>query len=131
MDAVFRALAHEHRRRILDIVRDDPGCNVNEVAEYFDTSRIAVMKHLKVLEEAGLIAAEKDGRDRRLYFNAMPIQMVYDRWTTEYSSFWASRLMDIKYRVESASSGGTRGSGSRKKSKMKSKRTRKKGKDRT
>ena len=76
------------------------------------------------------VFGEKDGRDRRLYFNAMPIQMVYDRWTTEYSSFWASRLMDIKYRVESAASGGTRGSGSKKKSKT-TKRSHKKGKDTT
>ena len=102
MDAVFRALAHEHRRRILDIVREAPGCNVNDVCAYFETSRVAVMKHLRVLEDAGLIVREKDGRDRRLYLNAMPIQMIHDRWTTEYSSFWASRLMDIKYRVESA-----------------------------
>ena len=102
MDTVFRALAHEHRRRILDIVREAPGCNVNDVCAFFDTSRIAVMKHLRVLEEAGLIVREKDGRERRIYMNAMPIQMIYDRWTTEYSSFWASRLMDIKYRVESA-----------------------------
>ena len=102
MDAVFAALAHPHRRRILDIVRGHGGCSVNEVAAYFDTSRIAVMKHLKVLEEADLILSEKDGRTRRLYFNAVPIQMIYDRWTTEYSALWAAGLTRLKYAIESA-----------------------------
>lgn len=101
MDAVFQALAHEHRRRVLDIVREQPGCTVNDVCAYFETSRIAVMKHLRVLEQAKLIASEKEGRTRHMYFNAMPIQMIYDRWTTDYSSFWASRLADMKYRIES------------------------------
>lgn len=101
MDSVFQALAHEHRRLILDIVRDQPGCSVNEVCGHFDTSRIAVMKHLRVLEDADLIWSEKQGRTRHLFFNAVPIQMIYDRWTTKYSQFWASRLADIKYRVES------------------------------
>ncbi len=101
MDAVFHALAHAHRRLVLDIVRASPGCPVGEVCEHFDTSRVAILKHLRVLEDAGLIVSEKDGRMRRLYFNAAPIQLIYDRWTTEYSSFWAGRLADIKQAVES------------------------------
>ncbi len=101
MDAVFRALASETRRRILDIVKDQPGRNVNGVCTFFDMSRIAVMKHLRILEAADLIVSEKKGRSRRLYFNAVPLQMIYDRWTTEYSVFWAERLTDIKYRIES------------------------------
>lgn len=101
MDAVFQALGHAHRRRILDIVKEKPGCSVNDVCAFFDVSRIAVMKHLRVLEEAELIVSRKEGRTRKLFFNAVPIQMVYDRWTTDYSKFWASRLADIKYKVES------------------------------
>jgi len=101
MDAVFAALGHADRRRILDIVTDAPGCNVNAVCGHFKTSRIAVMKHLRVLESAGLIASEKVGRDRKLYVNIVPIRMIYDRWTTQYSSLWAERLTRIKYRVES------------------------------
>ncbi len=101
MDAIFQALGHSGRRRVLDIVREKPGCSVNDVCAYFDISRIAVMKHLRVLEAAQLIVSRKEGRVRRLFFNAVPIQMVYDRWTTEYSAFWASRLTDIKYRIES------------------------------
>ena len=100
MDAVFRALASASRRRILDIVRDKHGCTVNYVTRFFATSRITVLKHLRVLEAAGLIHSEKHGRERRLYFNVVPIQIVYDRWTTEYSKLWAKRLTEIKYRVE-------------------------------
>jgi DNA-binding transcriptional ArsR family regulator len=100
MDAVFRALASESRRRILDIVKDRPGCSVNHVAGFFDESRINVMKHLRVLEEARLIHSEKQGRTRRLYFNCVPIQMIHERWTTEYSAMWAGRLTRVKYRVE-------------------------------
>ncbi len=101
MDAVFTALANERRRVMLDIIRQHGGCSVNDVAAYFDTSRIAVMKHLKVLESARLITSDKPGRTRRLYFNAVPIQMIYDRWTTEYSVLWASKLTRLKYAVES------------------------------
>jgi DNA-binding transcriptional ArsR family regulator len=101
MDAVFRALASESRRRILDIVKDRPGCSVNHVAGFFDESRINVMKHLRVLEEAGLIHSEKQGRTRKLYFNCVPIQLIHERWTTEYSAMWAGRLTRVKYRVES------------------------------
>jgi len=100
MDAVFRALASESRRRILDIVKDRPGCSVNHVAGFFDESRINVMKHLRVLEEAGLVHSEKQGRTRQLYFNCVPIQMIHERWTTEYSAMWAGRLTKVKYRVE-------------------------------
>jgi DNA-binding transcriptional ArsR family regulator len=100
LDAVFRALASAPRRRILDIVRHRPGCGVRQVVEYFDVSRITVMKHLLVLEEAGLIISDKVGRTRRLYFNCVPIQIIYDRWTTEFSALWAAQLTDLKYRVE-------------------------------
>jgi DNA-binding transcriptional ArsR family regulator len=100
MDAIFAALAHASRRRILDIVREHGGSSVNEVASYFDTSRIAVMKHLRVLEDADLIVSKKDGRTRRLFFNAVPIQMIHDRWTSEYSALWASKLTRMKYEIE-------------------------------
>lgn len=100
MDAVFQALAHESRRRMLDLVKEKPGIGVGVLANEFDVSRIAVMKHLAVLEGAGLVVSEKDGRTRRLYFNAAPIQMIYDRWTTEYSAYWAGQLTRIKYLAE-------------------------------
>jgi predicted transcriptional regulator len=100
MDAVFQALAHESRRRMLDIVKENPGIGVGVLASEFDVSRVAVMKHLGVLEQAGLLVSEKDGRTRRLYFNAVPIQMIHERWTTEYSAYWSGNLTRIKYRAE-------------------------------
>jgi predicted transcriptional regulator len=102
MDAVFAALALEGRRRILDILKKEPGCNVNRVCEFFDIGRIAVMKHIDVLEGANLVLSEKVGRERLLYFNPVPIHMIYDRWTTEFSAYWAGRLARMKYRLENA-----------------------------
>ena len=100
MDNLFHALASAPRREILDIVKDRPGCSVTEVCRHFDVSRIAVMKHLNVLEKASLLISEKHGRTRKLYFNAAPIQMIHERWTTEYSAMWAARLTDFKRAVE-------------------------------
>jgi predicted transcriptional regulator len=100
MDAVFAALANEGRRRILDIVKDAPGCSVDHVTRFFRVSRVAVMKHLRVLEQAGLIVSRKVGRTRQLHFNAVPIQMIHDRWTTKYSALWAAGLTRLKYRLE-------------------------------
>lgn len=102
MDAVFAALASEPRRRVLDILKREPGCNVNRVCEFFEIGRVAVMKHLDVLEAANLVVSEKVGRERLLWFNPVPIHMIYDRWTTEFSAYWAGRLARMKYRLENA-----------------------------
>jgi predicted transcriptional regulator len=115
LDATFAALASAPRRRILDILKKEPGCNVNRVCEFFDFGRIAVMKHLDVLEDASLVISEKVGRERLLYFNPVPIHMIYDRWTTEFSAYWAGGLARMKYRLENApipihrKKGGARG----------------------
>src|SRR5438132_352279 len=106
MDRVFLALASPTRRMILDLVKDRPACSVKHVSQYFEMSRIAVMKHLRVLVQAGLLVSQKEGRCRKLYFNCVPIQMIYDRWTTEYSALWASRLTEVKYRVEAKEAAG-------------------------
>lgn len=103
MDKVFQALASGVRRAMLDIVRDDPGCSVADVCRHFDVSRIAVMKHLNVLERAGLLISEKKGRQRCLYFNTVPIQLIHERWTTEYSALWAGKLTALKYELEERS----------------------------
>ena len=103
MDKVFQALASGVRREMLDIVRDQPGCNVSEVCKHFDVSRIAVMKHLGVLEAAGLLISEKKGRQRCLHFNTVPIQMIHERWTSEFSALWAGKLTAFKYSLEEAS----------------------------
>jgi DNA-binding transcriptional ArsR family regulator len=115
MDAVFAALASKPRRQMLDILKKEPGCNVNRMTEFFDMGRIAVMKNLSVLEEANLLISEKVGRERLLWFNPVPIQMIHDRWTTEFSAYWAGNLARVKYRLENApipmkrKTGGARG----------------------
>jgi predicted transcriptional regulator len=100
MDKLFHALASGVRRRILDIVRDRPGSSVAAVSRHFDVSRIAIMKHLATLEEAGLIISRKEGRTRHLYFNVVPIQEIHERWSSEYSALWASALTTFKHQVE-------------------------------
>ena len=107
MDDLFHALASAPRRAMLDIVKNGPGCSVVHVARHFDVSRIAVMKHLGVLEKANLIISEKHGRTRKLYFNAAPIQMIHERWTSEYSALWAGKLTEFKRAVESKQRGST------------------------
>ena len=100
LDRVFVALANRTRRRILDIVAAHPGSAVGEVAERFDMSRIAVQKHLATLEEADLLVSERQGRERRLWFNAVPLQLVHERWSERYRGFWAHRLTQLKYAAE-------------------------------
>lgn len=100
MDAVFQALAHPVRRQMLDLVRGQPGVRVGEVCEPFDMSRIGAMKHLNILEAAGLIVSRVEGRTRLLFVNAIPIQMIYDRWISDWSSLWAHEITAIKYRAE-------------------------------
>ena len=102
MDGIFHALSHSTRRAILDYLRAEAGQSVGVLASKFDVSRVAIMAHLRVLEDASLIVSEKDGRTRRLYLNAVPIQQVYDRWTDIYSGHFASRLTSIKYAAEDA-----------------------------
>ena len=101
LDRLFAALAHPHRRRMLDVLRARPGLSVRELGEGFAMSAVGVLKHVRVLEGAGLVVSRKEGRERRLYFNAVPIQAVYDRWTDEYSAFWVSHIADLKQRLES------------------------------
>jgi uncharacterized protein YndB with AHSA1/START domain len=107
MALVFKALADESRRQILDIVKGDEGISVNGVAEHFEFSRFAVMKHLRILEEANLLRIEKDGRFRKIHINAIPIQMIYDRWLSQYSRHWASGLTRLKYELESKAAAST------------------------
>ena len=99
IDHVFAALAHPLRRRMIDLLMEMPGMSVSALATNFECSRIAVTKHVAALENAGLVLSEKRGRERRLYFNVVPIQQIYDRWTTRYSSFWAGRLADLEARI--------------------------------
>ena len=100
MDEVFQALAHNMRRQILDFVMQHPGVQSGDIYAQFEVSRIAVSKHIKILEKAELLIVEKHGRARLHYFNVMPIQAIYNRWTNEYSRFFASKLQDFKTMLE-------------------------------
>ena len=100
IDLVFAALAHPVRRRMIDLIIEMPGLSVSALASNFECSRIMVTKHIAALEAAALVLSERRGRERRLYFNAVPIQQIYDRWTTRYSAFWAQRMADLESRIE-------------------------------
>lgn len=104
LDATFFALASPVRRHILDLLKRDGGCNVNYVCAAFsgEIGRFAVMKHLSVLERGGLLVSQREGRDKRLWFDPTPLQLIHERWTTEYSAYWAARLTGLKYRAEGA-----------------------------
>jgi DNA-binding transcriptional ArsR family regulator len=108
MDAVFEALAHPARREMLDRLRGEPGTCVGDLCERFEMSRIGAMKHLRVLEEAGLVVSRTEGRKRLLYVNAVPIQMIYDRWISDWSALWAREITDLKYRAEAAGTQNTK-----------------------
>lgn len=104
LDATFFALSADVRRRMLDLLKREGGCNVNHVCEFFsaEIGRHAVMKHLAALERGGLLVTAKDGRDKRLWFDPTPLQLIHERWTTEFSAFWAARLTRLKYDAEGA-----------------------------
>ncbi len=95
---------------MLDLILERPGLRVGELAANFDVTRIAVMNHLKILEEARLVISEKDGRSRRLYMNALPIQAIYERWTDTFSAHWLDRMSFIKSVAEAAAQTAERGS---------------------
>lgn len=104
LDATFFALSSEWRRRILDLLTREPGCNVSRVCESFEgqIGRFAVMKHLATLECGRLIVTQRVGREKRLWFDPTPIQLIHERWTTEFSACWASRLTRLKHSAEGA-----------------------------
>lgn len=100
MDLLFAALASQPRRAILEAIRIAPGSNINAIAAHAPMSRIAVMKHLAVLEAAQLVVSKKAGRERLLWFNPVPLQYVHELWTDHYQRYFASGLLDLKRRVE-------------------------------
>ncbi len=115
MDLLFHALASRVRRKLLDLIKERPGCSVNDLCCEFEVSRIAIMKHLRVLEESQLIVLQKNGRRKEIYFNVVPIQLIYDRWTSEYSAFWAAKTVDLKFLIEDEISASTKQKSSRRK----------------
>jgi uncharacterized protein YndB with AHSA1/START domain len=100
MDRVFKALAHSTRRSLLDELFRRDGQSLSELEERFAMTRFGVMKHLTQLEEASLVVAQKQGREKLHYLNPIPIRLVHDRWVSKYAEPWASALIEIKQRLE-------------------------------
>ena len=100
MDLVFKALAHATRRRICDALRDRP-LTTGQLADLLaPLDRCTVMQHLKVLEDAGLVIAERRGRERWNHLNAMPIQDIHDRWIGPHAAAATARLARFKQSIE-------------------------------
>jgi uncharacterized protein YndB with AHSA1/START domain len=100
MDLVFRALADPTRRSLLDELFGEDGQTLGALEERFAMSRFGVMKHLKVLEEAGLVVTRRQGREKRHYLNPVPIRLVHDRWVSKYAEPWVVTLSGLKQRLE-------------------------------
>jgi DNA-binding transcriptional ArsR family regulator len=99
-DAVFKSLADPSRRRLLDLLFERDGRSLGELEEEFAMSRFGVMKHVRVLVEAGLVVTRKDGRATRHFLNPVPIQLVADRWVDKYRAERVTALVDLKTALE-------------------------------
>ena len=100
MDEVFRALADPTRRSLLDELFREDGQTLTALEERFPLTRFGVMKHLHLLEEAGLVTTRRSGREKLHYLNAVPIRLVHDRWVSKYAEPWAATLSGLKTRLE-------------------------------
>jgi DNA-binding transcriptional ArsR family regulator len=100
LDSIWKALADETRRTILDFLRSGPKPTTEIVEQFPDLSRFAVMKHLDVLRQAALVLTREEGRRRINSLNAVPIRMIYERWVSNYEGLWAGALLRIKDAAE-------------------------------
>ena len=100
VDPVFKALADPTRRSLLDELFRRDGQTLSELAERFDMTRFGVMKHLRQLEEAGLVVTRRRGREKLHFLNPVPIRQVHDRWVSKYAEPWAAALSDLKQTLE-------------------------------
>ena len=100
MDKVFRALADPTRRSLLDELFREDGQTLGALEQRFDMTRYGVMKHLRQLEEAGLVVTRRRGREKLHFLNPVPIRLVHDRWVSKYTEPWAAALSDLKTALE-------------------------------
>jgi uncharacterized protein YndB with AHSA1/START domain/DNA-binding transcriptional ArsR family regulator len=100
MDEVFRALADPTRRTLLDALFEQDGQTLGALERRLPMTRFGVMKHLKVLETAGLVVAKRRGREKLHFLNPVPIRLVHDRWVSKYAEPWAAGLSELKRRLE-------------------------------
>jgi uncharacterized protein YndB with AHSA1/START domain len=100
MDEVFRALADPTRRSLLDELFNEDGQTLSALERRLPMTRFGVMKHLRVLEEAGLVVTRRRGREKLHFLNPVPIRLVHDRWVSKYAEPWAATLSGLKHRLE-------------------------------
>jgi DNA-binding transcriptional ArsR family regulator len=99
-DLVFKALADSTRRFLLDLLFEREGRTLSELEAEVDMTRFGVMKHLRLLEEAGLVLTRKAGREKLHFLNPVPIRLVHDRWIDKYTERQVSALADLKANLE-------------------------------
>jgi uncharacterized protein YndB with AHSA1/START domain len=100
MDEVFRALADPTRRGLLDELFKEDGQTLRALEQGLPMTRFGVMKHLRLLEEAGLVVTKRRGREKLHFLNPVPIRLVHDRWVSKYAEPWAASLSGLKNRLE-------------------------------
>ena len=100
MDAVFRALADPTRRSLLDQLFRQDGQTLSALERRLPMTRFGVMKHLRVLQEAGLVTTKRRGREKLHFLNPVPIRLVHDRWVSKYAEPWAATLSGLKKSIE-------------------------------
>jgi DNA-binding transcriptional ArsR family regulator len=99
-DRVFKALADRTRRRLLDRLFERDGRTLTELESDLEMTRFGVMKHLRLLEEAGLIVTRRSGREKLHFLNPVPIRLIHDRWIDKYTEGPASLLANLKNALE-------------------------------
>jgi len=102
-DLVFKALADPTRRFLLDRLFERDGRTLTELESALEMTRFGVMKHLRVLEDAGLVVTCKAGREKLHYLNPVPIRLIHDRWIDKYTEHRVSALTDLKKSLEETS----------------------------
>jgi uncharacterized protein YndB with AHSA1/START domain len=100
MDEVFKALADPTRRSLLDELFKQDGQALSALEQRLPMTRFGVMKHLKVLEQAGLVTTQRRGREKLHFLNPVPIRLVHDRWVSKYAEPWAAGLSRLKKSIE-------------------------------
>ncbi|MFC6599425.1 metalloregulator ArsR/SmtB family transcription factor [Kitasatospora paranensis] len=99
-DLVFKALADPTRRFLLDLLFARDGRTLTELESELEMSRFGVMKHLRVLEDAGLVVTRKSGREKLHFLNPVPIRLVHDRWIDKYTERRVAALTELKADLE-------------------------------
>jgi len=102
-DRVFKALSDPTRRHLLDRLFERDGRTLKDLESELEMTRFGVMKHLRVLQEAGLVVARRSGREKLHYLNPVPIRLIHDRWIDKYTERRVSALVDLKHQLEESS----------------------------